>query len=152
VGARAQAGRGGANANFTAEGDNFAGAFKMHGIEYLANAPIDHVDQANKSVFTAMGAYRAKRSLWATLHMPNKTLSVVVGLALALLLAELCTPWAAGALRFAPLPAHELAAACALGLLSAVWFEGSKWTQRRRQGRGSTSGTPPSATESRSIA
>jgi NADPH-dependent 2,4-dienoyl-CoA reductase/sulfur reductase-like enzyme len=47
-----------ANANFTAEADNFAAAFKMHGIDYVANAPIDHVDPASKTVFTAMGAFR----------------------------------------------------------------------------------------------
>jgi Ca2+-transporting ATPase len=36
-----------------------------------------------------------------------------------------------GVLRFAPLPAHELAAACGLGLLSVLWFEGIKWARRR---------------------
>ena len=75
----------------------------------------------------------ATRSIWATLRIPNKTLWVVVGLALALLLAALHTPWAVGVLRFAPLPVHELAAACALGLLSVLWFEGIKWMRRRRQ-------------------
>ena len=45
------------------------------------------------------------QSLWATLRTPNKTLWVVVGLALALLLAALYLPWAVGVLRFAPLPA-----------------------------------------------
>jgi len=94
----------------------------------------------------------ATRSIWATLRIPNKILWVVVGLALALLLAALYTPWAVGVLRFAPLPLHELAAACALGLLSVVWFEGIKWMQRRRHGGGPTSGTPASATDSRSIA
>ena len=73
----------------------------------------------------------ATRSLWATLRTPNGTLWGVVGLACALLLAALYTPWAVGVLRFAPLPAHELAAACALGLLSVLWFEGIKWARRR---------------------
>jgi len=73
----------------------------------------------------------ATRSLWATLHTPNKTLWVVVGLAFALLLAALYIPWAGGVLRFAPLPAHELAVACGLGLLSVLWFEGIKWLRRR---------------------
>ncbi len=73
----------------------------------------------------------AARSLWATLRTPNTTLWVVVGLAFALLLAALYVPWAVGVLRFAPLPAHELAAACGLGLLSVVWFEGIKWARRR---------------------
>ena len=48
-----------------------------------------------------------------------------------LLLGALYIPWAVAVLRFAPLPAHELAAACALGLLSVLWFEGIKWTRRR---------------------
>ncbi len=73
----------------------------------------------------------ATRSLWATLRTPNRTLWVVVGLAFALLLAALYIPWAVGVLRFAPLPAHELAAACGLGVLSVVWFEGIKWLRRR---------------------
>ncbi len=73
----------------------------------------------------------ATRSLWSTLRTPNATLWGVVGLALALLLAALYTPWAVSLLRFAPLPAHELAAACGLGLLSVLWFEGIKWARRR---------------------
>jgi len=73
----------------------------------------------------------ATQSLWTTLHTPNKTLWVVVGLALALLLSALYIPWAVGVLRFAPLPAHELATACGLGLLSVLWFEGIKWVRRR---------------------
>jgi P-type Ca2+ transporter type 2C len=76
----------------------------------------------------------ATHSLWATLHIPNRTLWVVVALAFGLLLAALYVPWAVGVLRFAPLPAHELAAACALGLASVLWFEGIKWV-RRRPGR-----------------
>jgi Ca2+-transporting ATPase len=76
----------------------------------------------------------ATRSLWSTLHTPNKTLWVVIGLAMALLLAALYLPWAVGVLRFAPLPAHELAAACTLGLLSVVWFEGIKALRRQRGG------------------
>jgi Ca2+-transporting ATPase len=70
------------------------------------------------------------RSLLASLRTPNKTLWIVVGVAFALLLLAAYTPWAAGALRFSPLPAHELAAACALGLLSVLWFEGVKWLRR----------------------
>jgi Ca2+-transporting ATPase len=73
----------------------------------------------------------ASRSLWATLRTPNTTLWAVVGGAAALLLAALYLPWAVGVLRFAPLPAHELAAACGLGLLSVLWFEGIKWARRR---------------------
>ena len=88
----------------------------------------------------------ATRSLWATLHTPNKTLWVVVGLAFALLLAALYVPWAVGVLRFAPLPAHELAAACGLGLLSVVWFEGIKWARRRARGLEGPGGTGEVAT------
>mgnify|MGYP001405793972 CR=1 FL=1 len=73
----------------------------------------------------------ASRSLWATLRTPNRTLWVVVGLAFALLLAALYAPWAVGVLRFAPLPLDELAAACGLGLLSVLWFEGIKWVRWR---------------------
>jgi len=73
----------------------------------------------------------ATRSLWATLRTPNWTLWGVVGLALALLLAALYIPWAVGVLRFAPLSAHELAAACGLGVLSVLWFEGIKWVRRK---------------------
>jgi Ca2+-transporting ATPase len=72
------------------------------------------------------------RSLWATLRTPNRTLWAVIVLAVALLLVALYLPWAFGVLRFAPLPAHELAAACGLGLLSVFWFEAIKWARRHR--------------------
>jgi P-type Ca2+ transporter type 2C len=72
----------------------------------------------------------ATRSLWASLRTPNRTLWVVVSLAFMLLLAALYIPWAVGVLRFAPLPPHELAAACGLGLMSVLWFEGIKWARR----------------------
>jgi P-type Ca2+ transporter type 2C len=88
----------------------------------------------------------ATQSLWASLRTPNSTLWVVVGLAVTLLLAALYVPWAIGVLRFAPLPAHELAAAIALGLLSVVWFEGIKWIRRRSLlacGRGRATRHPP---------
>ncbi|WP_425261971.1 cation-translocating P-type ATPase [Rubrivivax sp. RP6-9] len=84
----------------------------------------------------------AAQSLWATLRTPNRTLWLVVGLASALLMAALHVPWAVGVLRFAPLPAHELAAAVALGLLSVVWFEGIKWLRRRGRDGGSRERTP----------
>jgi Ca2+-transporting ATPase len=73
----------------------------------------------------------ATRGLWLTLRTPNRTLWAVIGLAAALLLAALYVPWAMEVLRFAPLPLHELAAACGLGLLSVLWFEGVKaWRTR----------------------
>jgi len=71
------------------------------------------------------------RSLWAALRAPNRTLWWMLGLASALLLAALYVPWAVAVLRFAPLPVHELAAACGLGLLSVLWFEGIKWARRK---------------------
>ena len=70
------------------------------------------------------------KPLWTSLRTPNLALWVVVGLALALLAAALYLPWAVGVLRFAPLPAGELAAACAFGLLGVLWFEGVKWARR----------------------
>jgi Ca2+-transporting ATPase len=74
------------------------------------------------------------QSLWAMLKTSNRRLWIVIGLALAVLLAALYLPWAGSLLRFAPLPAQELACASALGLLSVVWFEAIKlW--RRRSGR-----------------
>ena len=76
------------------------------------------------------------RSLWAALQTPNRTLWVVVGLALTLLLSALYVPWAVSVLRFTPLPAHEFATACALGLLSVLWFEAVKWARRGSGGVG----------------
>jgi P-type Ca2+ transporter type 2C len=82
------------------------------------------------------------QSLWATLRTPNSTLWVVLGLAMALLMSALYVPWAVDVLRFAPLPAHELAAAVALGLLSVVWFEGIKSIRRRGASSGSREREP----------
>ncbi len=70
-------------------------------------------------------------SLWTTLRTPNATLWWVIAGALALLAAALYLPWAVEVLRFAPLPAHELAAAVGLGVLSVVWFEAIKWARRK---------------------
>ena len=74
----------------------------------------------------------ATKPIWVTLRTPNATLWVVLGVALALLLAALYVPWAVGVLRFAPLPVLELAAAGGLGLLSVLWFEGIKAIRRAR--------------------
>ena len=49
---------------------------------------------------------------------------------MALLPGALYLPWAVGVPRFAPLSGNELAAACAPGLLSVLWFEGVKWMRR----------------------
>lgn len=87
---------------------------------------------------------------WPTLELIlpcrafNSTLWVVVGLAMALLMAAPYVPWVVDVLRFAPLPAHELAAAVALGLLSVVWFERIKWTRRQGRRAGSRAREPAS--------
>ncbi len=72
----------------------------------------------------------ARGSIWSTLHTPNRTLWWMVAGAFGLLLVALYLPWAVEVLRFAPLPAHELAAAVALGLASVLWFEAVKWARR----------------------
>ena len=87
----------------------------------------------------------ASRSLWATLRTPNTVLWGVVGLALALLMAALYVPRAVSMLRFTPLPAHALAAACALGVLSVVWFEGVKWVLRKTRKHEEPGAAKPSA-------
>ena len=73
-------------------------------------------------------------ALWMALRLPNRTLWIVVGVAFALLLLALYTPWAAGVLRFSALPAQALMLACALGLLSVLWFELVKWARRASEG------------------
>lgn len=84
----------------------------------------------------------ATQPLWVSLRTPNRTLWVVVGLAVALLMAVLYVPWAVGVLRFAPLPAHELAAAVALGLLGVLWFEAVKWARSCRGATGTRKPRP----------
>jgi Ca2+-transporting ATPase len=81
-------------------------------------------------------------SLWATLRTPNATLWWVMAGALALLAAALYLPWAVEVLRFAPLPARDLAAALGLGLVSVVWFEALKRTRRGRAVQKITKGRP----------
>jgi P-type Ca2+ transporter type 2C len=73
----------------------------------------------------------AARPIWALLSRPNPTLWAIVAGTGLLLLALLYLPFAANALRFAPLPAHELAAACGLGTLSVLWFELLKLLRRK---------------------
>ncbi len=72
----------------------------------------------------------ASRSLWGSLRTPNRSLWIVIAAAVALLMLALYLPWATSVLRFAPLPAHELAAAVALGLASVLWFEAVKCWRR----------------------
>jgi Ca2+-transporting ATPase len=72
-------------------------------------------------------------SLWASLRTPNRSLWLVVGFAMALLLLTLYLPALTGLFLFAPLGLAQLLAALALGLLSVVWFEAVKYVQRRRE-------------------
>ncbi len=74
----------------------------------------------------------ASASLWTTLRTPNAVLWWVIGGALLLLGGALYLPWAVEVLRFAPLPAHELAAAVVLGLASVAWFELIKRARRAK--------------------
>ena len=73
------------------------------------------------------------RSLWASLGTPNRSLWLVVGFAMALLLLTLYLPALTGLFLFAPLGLAQLLAALALGMLSVVWFEAVKYVQRRRE-------------------
>jgi len=71
-------------------------------------------------------------SLWASLWVPNRTLWIVAGAALALLALALYLPWLARLFAFEPLPLPYLGAALGLGLVSMLWFEGIKLGQRLR--------------------
>lgn len=62
-------------------------------------------------------------SLWASLRVPNRTLWLVVGAALGLLLLALYVPWLARLFVFDPLPLRYLGAAAGLGLVCIGWFE-----------------------------
>jgi Ca2+-transporting ATPase len=62
-------------------------------------------------------------SLWASLWVPNRTLWLVVGAAVSLLLLALYVPWLARLFVFEALPLPYLAAAAGFGLLSVLWFE-----------------------------
>ncbi len=69
-------------------------------------------------------------SLWVSLWVPNRTLWIVTGVALALLALALYLPWLARLFVFEPLPLGYLAAALGLGLASMLWFEAVKLGQR----------------------
>src|SRR5450830_622587 len=70
-------------------------------------------------------------SLWASLWVPNRTLWIVAGAALALLALALYLPWLARLFVFEPLPLLYLGAALGLGLASMLWFEAVKLGQRQ---------------------
>jgi Ca2+-transporting ATPase len=76
-------------------------------------------------------------SLWASLWVPNRTLWIVAGAALALLALALYLPWLARLFVFEPLPLPYLGAALGLGLASMLWFEAVKVGQRQNVQAGS---------------
>lgn len=63
--------------------------------------------------------------LWTTLRTPNAIRRWVIGGALTLPAAALYLHWAVEVLRFAPLPAHELAATFGLGFGSPTLRHGT---------------------------
>jgi Ca2+-transporting ATPase len=69
-------------------------------------------------------------SLLASLRVPNRTLWIVVGVALGFLALALYLPWLARLFFFAPLSLPDLLTAGALGLASVLWFEAIKFTRR----------------------
>ena len=72
-------------------------------------------------------------TLWASLRVPNRTLWAVIGITLGLLGLTLYLPWLTKLFFFAPLSGPDLLAALGLGLLSVLWFEAIKLTQRCRK-------------------
>jgi Ca2+-transporting ATPase len=78
-------------------------------------------------------ANRSRRgAAWSALRRPNPMLWAVVAGTLALLGAALYWPWAAGLLRFAPLPASALGAAAALALVNLALLALLKWMTPER--------------------
>ena len=72
-------------------------------------------------------------TLWASLRVPNRTLWAVIGITLGLLGLTLYLPWLTKLFFFVPLSGPDLLAALGLGLLSVLWFEAIKLTQRCRK-------------------
>jgi Ca2+-transporting ATPase len=64
------------------------------------------------------------KPVWATLGIPNRTLWVVVAVALSMLALAVYAPWLAKLFSFAALPADMLGLAVLAGLSGLVWFEG----------------------------
>jgi len=98
------------------------------------------VPQARAFAFTALvagnlGLILSSRSrgsaLWASLRIPNRVLWLVAGSTLALLALALYWPALAGLFLFAPLTLTQLVLALSLGMLSVIWFEAIKYSQRR---------------------
>jgi Ca2+-transporting ATPase len=64
------------------------------------------------------------KPVWATLGIPNRTLWVVVAVALSMLALAVYVPWLAKLFSFAALPADMLGLAVVAGLSGLAWFEG----------------------------
>ena len=64
------------------------------------------------------------KPVWATLGIPNRTLWVVVAVALSMLTLAVYVPWLAKLFSFAVLPADMLGLAVLAGFSGMVWFEG----------------------------
>lgn len=65
-------------------------------------------------------------SLWQSLRVPNRTLWLVCGAALLLLMLVLYVPWLANLFKFEPLPLRYLGLVLGLGLLLALVLEAFK--------------------------
>jgi Ca2+-transporting ATPase len=63
------------------------------------------------------------KPVWATLAIPNRTLWVVIGLAMTILMLTLYAPWLAKLFSFTALPAATLGVAVLTGLSGLLWFE-----------------------------
>ena len=74
-------------------------------------------------------------SLWVSLRVPHRVLWMVAAATTALLALTLDQPWVSGLFQFAPLQAHDVLLAAALGLSSVVWFEAIKWSRRSARQR-----------------
>jgi Ca2+-transporting ATPase len=72
------------------------------------------------------------KPVWATLAIPNRTLWVVVALAMTILMLTLYVPWLAKLFSFTALPGATLGVAALTGLSGLVWFEGLRRMQLRQ--------------------
>ena len=69
-------------------------------------------------------------SLWSSLRVPNRTLWVVAGMALGLLVLSIYLPWLARLFFFEALSPGDLLLALILGCVSVFWFEAVKLSRR----------------------
>ncbi len=73
----------------------------------------------------------ASKPVWAMLAVPNRTLWIVIGLALTVLLLTVYLPWLARLFSFSALPPAMLLLALTAGCSSLAWFEVLRRLQRR---------------------